>query len=384
MTSKATRLAVVALTAAGATAVGATPAFASPPTFYVQQPHVNSVNHVTPESANLIGAVDTGGNPLSHFTVPADSTVLWADSFNITNSTSSPVDENLDGLPPSGSDQQVKNYGASTGYSNGGAENHSEVLFEYDTLKDFQANGNNPGSDTMFATEVDVPTAAGLSAASAEVGAYPAASGLDTGALPLKPGTKYVYWITLQPGATTAAQQYNTYNGTTVTANPTYSCYPTTYAAVTSPYDTYTSTGTITGGSPSTTQREIDGPCVYVYGGGSNYYTSNYRMFTTPKLGFVAFKPTALVAGNKATLKAIDHSVEAARGTLVLKGRVHHKLVPFAHGAFKIRAHHKKSITLTLTDAGKGALAKKSPLTTKVVYTSRTDQPTHSRHVKLK
>ncbi len=374
MTSKATRLAVVALTAAGAGALSASPAFASIPTFYVHQPSVTGVKHVTPESAVLTGAVETGANPLTTFTLGPGQTILWANSFNITNSGTSNATEHVDGLPASGSNAAIPD--SSPSYTNSGANSYSQVVFEYDPFKDFTANGNNPGPNTMFAPEMDVPTAAGLSAASVKVGAYPAATGFTGGFTPLKPGTKYIYWITQQAGATTAAQSYNTYNGTTVTVNPTYSCLPTAYGTL--KYPGYTTSGTISG------QPQIQGPCVYVYGGGANYYTSNYKTFTTPKLGYVAFKRSATVSGGAAKVKATDHSVEAARGRLVLEGRAHHKLVSFAHGSFKIKAHRKRTITLTLTPAGKAALAKHSPLTTKLVYTSLTDQPTHSRHVKLK
>lgn len=382
MTSKATRSALVALTVVGAgAAAGASPAFASIPTFYVNQPKVTAVKHLTPESAVLTGSIDTGGNPLTTFTLAPGGTRLWANSFIISNTTTSPATEHVDGLPASGSSAQIPT--SSGSYSNGGAENHSQVVFEYDRAKDFAANGNNPGPDTGFANEVDVPTASGLSAVKAKIGAYPASSGLVTGTLPLKPGTKYVYWITQQAGATTAAASYNTYGtSSSVTTNPTYSCLPTGYAAVTSPYDTYTSTGTITGDGH--TEPQIQGPCIYLFGGSALYYTSNYGTFTTPKLGFVSFQRKAMVSGHTASLKATNHSIEPARGTLVLEIRQHGKMVSVAHGAFKLHAHHAKTIDLTLTHAGMTALAKHSPLTTKVDYSSKTDQPTHSTHVTLK
>lgn len=381
MTSKVTRSALVALTVVGAGAMTASPAFASIPTFYVQQPAVKSVKHVTPESAVLIGAVDTGGNPPTTFTLAAGQSMEWANSLVITNSGTKTATEYVDGLPASGSNDMVP-LSSSSSFSNAGSDNYSQVVMEYDPLKDFRANGNNPGPETGFAPEIDVPTAAGLSAVSAKIGAYPAASGFVGGVEPLKPGTKYVYWITQQAGSTTAAQSYNTYNGSSVTTNPTWSCMPTAYAAVTSPYKTYSSSGTITGGG--TTEPQIQGPCIYQYGGSANYYTSNYKTFTTPKLGYVAFQRAAMVSGGTASLKAIDHSVEAARGTLVLEVRKHNKLVSVAHGRFKVPAHGHKMIKLRLTKAGTAALAKTSPLTTKVAYTSRTDQPTHTHRITLK
>lgn len=382
MTSKATRSALIALTVVGAGALSASPALASIPTFYVHQPHVSGVKHVTPESAVLTGAVDTGGSPLTTFTLAPGASQWWANSFYIHNTGTSPATEHVDGLPASGSNAQIP-LTSTTSFSNAGSDNYSQVVMEYDPLKDFQANGNNPGPETGFAPEVDVPTAAGLSAVSVKVGAYPAASGFNTGTQPLMPGTKYVYFIVQQAGATTAAQSYNSYGtSSTATTNPTWSCQPTAYASTHAPYDTYTSTGTITGGG--VTEPQIQGPCIYLYGGGANYYNSNYRTFTTPKLGYVAFGRTATVSGGTASLKAIDRSVEAARGILVLKIRSHHKMVPVARGRFKVRSHHHKMIRLYLTKAGKAALAKKSPLMTKVVLTSLTDQPTHALRVTLK
>lgn len=378
MTSKATRSALVALTVVGAGALSASPAFASIPTFYVHQPSVTTAKHVTPESAVLTGKVDTGGSPLSTFSLPAGQSILWADSFEITNSGTKAATEYVDGLPASGSNASIPT-SSSSSFSNSGADNYSQVVMEYDPAKDFKANGNNPGPETGFAPEVDVPTAAGLSTVSAKIGAYPASSTFTTGNEPLKPGTKYVYFLVQQPGVTTAAQSYNTYGtSSSVTTNPTWSCMPTAYAATQSPYNTYTTSGSDAG------QPQIQGPCIYQYGGSSNYYNSNYKTFTTPKLGYVTFQRTATVSGGKASLKATDHSVEPARGTLLLEVRKHGKLVSVAQGRFKVSAKHHKTIKLTLTKAGKRALAKNSPLATKVSYTTLTDQPTHTRRITLK
>lgn len=397
MTRKVTLRALAALATAGAGAFAPTAAVAAPATFYVRQPTVTGVSNLTPESAVLSGAVDTGGSSLATFTLGPGTTELWENSFNISNSGASAATEYLDGIPRNGSTEAVPKTpptGPTASYPNNGADDSSQVLFQYDPVADYNARGG-PGSETGFAPEVDVPTAVGLSAVSVQIGSYPAATGGSGASQPLLPGTKYYYWIAQQAGATNAAESYNTYNGTTVTVNPTYGCMPTPYAAVTSPYSTYTATGTITGGTPSVTEPQIQGPCVFYYGGSNNYYQSPNGTFTTPKLGTVSFATNADVQGRTATLSAKDSSVEPAKGSVVLTIKHKGRTLAVASGAFGLVAGGTKLISLELTTAGVKALGSNSTskskskskslskLRTKLVYTTTTDQPTSSKAVWL-
>ena len=74
MTRKVTRRALGVLALAGAGALAPTAAVAAPATFYVRQPTVTGVSNLTPESAVLSGAVDTGGSSLATFTLAPGAT----------------------------------------------------------------------------------------------------------------------------------------------------------------------------------------------------------------------------------------------------------------------------------------------------------------------
>ena len=388
MASKVTRTCLIAVSAVGASGLVAVSAQAAPPTIptaLVNQPAVSGVTDVTPESATLTGVIDTGGNPGTTFTLPPNTTLNWDNSFNLTTTTTAAT-EHVDGLPSDGSDALYATSSASEVLNNTGENNYSTVLFEYDPASDYAANGDNPGPETGFATEENVSTYPGLSPVSATVGAYPAAtaSGLSG---PLTPGTKYDYFIVQQAGATDSGLTINTYTpGSATGVNPTYSCFPLTYIAATSPYSGYTTTGTLSGGvtatggpAQTTAQPEIQGPCVYYYGGGSNYYDSNVGTFTTPKLGSVSVGNGTITEAGAATVVLSDQSVEPAKGSLLLI----HAGKPVGGVKFTVAAQASKPLALNLTGYGKRLVALGEKFTSKLVYTTTTDQPTTTKSITL-
>ena len=393
MASKVTRTCLIALSAVGASGLVAVSAEAAPPTIptaLVNQPAVAGATDITPESATLTGVIDTGGNPGTTFVVPANTTLTWDNSFNLIT-TSASATEHVDGLPSTGSDMAYPTSSSSEVLNNSGEDNYSTVLFEADPASDYAANGDNPGPETVDANEVNVPTYPGLSAVSAKVGAYPAASSTGLSG-PLKPGTKYDYFLVQQAGATTSGVTINTYTpGSATGVNPTYACYPLNYVAATSPYSGYTATGTLSGGvtatggpAQTTPQPEIQGPCVYYYGGSSNYYESILGTFTTPKLGSVTVTGAAVViaktaAKSAAVVSVKDQSVEPAKGTLALvyAGKI------VGTTKFTVAAQASKPLALSLTGYGKKLVAKGKRFTSKLVYTTTTDQPTTTKSVTL-
>ena len=62
---------------------------------------------------------------------------------------------------------------------------------------------------------IEVPTAAGLTSVSAKIGAYPMSKAGDK--QPLKPGTKYVYFIVQQAGENDQATTVNEYSDADLT-----------------------------------------------------------------------------------------------------------------------------------------------------------------------
>jgi hypothetical protein len=256
-------------------------------------------------------------------------------------------------------------------------------VFEYDPVSDFNANGGTPGPDTSFAPEVDVPTASGLSPVSTTIGAYPASSTDKTGQSPLLPNTAYYYFIIQQAGVTSGAEDVNTYNGTTVTTNPTYSCQPYSLVAANPVYSTYTTTGTLSGGvtssgGPAQTvpQPQIQGPCVFYFGSGNNYYQSPNGMFKTPALGTVSFGKATL-SGKAVSVTVSNKSVEPASGvvTLSLGGAA------VGTGHFKVAANGSGTVKVTLN--GKGVSAAGTGATAKVTATIATDQTLGTKSIKL-
>jgi hypothetical protein len=421
LANRVTRTAVIAVSAIGTSgllAVSAQAAAPTIPTALVNQPAVTEATSVTPESAVLNGVVDTGGNPQSTFSLPANTTLTWAGSFNLIGG-STVTTEHVEGIPSNLSNVLYNTSSSSTVLQNEGADNYSTVLFEYDPLADYAANGNNPGPLTGFASEENVSTLPGLSSVSAEVGEYP--NNPDSLSLsgPLTPGTKYVYFIVQQAGATDAAQTVNTFNPSSSTAststNPSYSCYPDSYIAAVSPYNGYTTTGTLSGGvssagTPNTTpQPEIQGPCVYYYGGGSNYYQSATGTFVTPSLGTVKFSNGVIKSTDKILNKVVGHKVVVTKvpGSKKLKrttvaitkkfveltnisanltvenqsvektsGSVALTYSGKAVGAIKytVAAQATKGVVINLTTYGKALIASGKTFTATVGYTTTTDQ----------
>ena len=47
--------------------------------------------------------------------------------------------------------------------SNGGADDYSDVTFEYDAVSDYDAADGQPGANVQFAQDVQVPTSTGIS-----------------------------------------------------------------------------------------------------------------------------------------------------------------------------------------------------------------------------
>ena len=181
MASKVSRAALVAGLVVGASGLVAVPAMAA--NNFVTLPAVTGVVKLTPSSATVSGAVDTGGDQGTIFSAPATP----GSNLSIN------AGDILNGIPI-------------------GEHYVSNVLFEADPMNDYVAAGNQPGGKTQVAGNIEVPTTTGLSAVKATIGAYPAASA--TFSQPLKPGTKYVYFIVQQVGASDAATTINEYSST--------------------------------------------------------------------------------------------------------------------------------------------------------------------------
>jgi hypothetical protein len=151
--------------------------------------------------------------------------------------------------------------------------------FEYDTLADWNAGGDN----AQFAPEVpgEVDASTSLAAVSVPIGCHPASVCNNTGEIPLTPGTQYVYFLDSQPGASGS--------------------YLNTVSLV-----------------------------------------SAEGMFTTPKLGSVKVSATALVAHGAAWISVTDASPMAAKGTVKLSlhgktvGKAKFKLKPNATATVKV------------------------------------------------
>jgi hypothetical protein len=429
------RLALIGTCAIGASGFLAGPAAAI--NNYVTQPAVTGVSSLTPESAVLSGAVDTGGDPGVNFNASVAAPV----SFGGLVITSNAI---LNGIP------------VGVGY-------YSTALFEADPMSDYIASGNQPGGATVTAPVEEVQTTTGLSGVSAEIGAYPAASGSGS---PLKPGTKYVYWVVQQAGESDQATTVNEYSTTdlaswldqagapgTIAANgfasssnivtsgakendypawvhgtgtysgdptdptrvpgsivnPDYACVlNSTIAANTNatwvaevatgkvplaagssmipsgpavPYGVAaapSASGTFT--ATAAQQPAEQGPCVTFYGGNStNFYTSPVGTFTTPPLGKIVVGAHGIVAGGRALVTITDRSVERGAGTIELstkKGTV-------ASGRFSVAAGATGVAKLKLSGETLRLLKKSKHLVVRVSVTSSTDQPSTGRTVTL-
>ncbi|HTW11943.1 MAG TPA: hypothetical protein VME01_04305 [Solirubrobacteraceae bacterium] len=193
MTSKLSRSALIAALAVGASGLVAVPAAsAANPNVLVKNPIVTGASSITPESAVVTGAVDTGGDPASTITASAAAPITLSGITLTANAQ-------LDGIP----------VGA---LPSGESDYYSTVLFEADPVSDYTSNGDQPGPDTVLAGTVEVPTSTGLTAVKATIGGTQASSILS-GSSPLTPGTKYVYWLQQQAGETDAATTVNAFSG---------------------------------------------------------------------------------------------------------------------------------------------------------------------------
>jgi hypothetical protein len=220
LTSKLSRAALIAAIAVGASGLVAVPAEAAfqAGTGLVNQPIVTGASQITPESAVITGAIDTGGfnqpndsvttssaATAGGYTVPANSGSTWdggvvGTGYAVPATSSTLV---IDGIPmttPNTSGVQVPTYSA--------------ALVEYDPVADYVAAGDVPGPETQIAPEedVDTSTAPYTSIPAVTIGGYPAAKAANNGATPLTPGTKYYYWLVQQTDETTAATNIDVFD----------------------------------------------------------------------------------------------------------------------------------------------------------------------------
>ena len=432
MTSKLSRSAMIAALAVGACGLVAVPAAeaangvsigdsaqtatAAGPLnaayAYVHQPTVTGASGVTPESAKLSAAIDTGGDPASSIVVPAGGSLSWAGGATVFNNVGTAPNAldggsfyaqttggaeavQIDGLPVSGSNTNIyvkitDNNGLGTSsltsgkegaVSNDGADNYSTVEFWVDPASDYTSNGDQPGGDTIYSSALDVPTTTGLSAVSTVIGGYPAANAEANGQTPLNPGTAYYYGVVQQAGATDAAEDVNiaawvddslgagaTSSTSGWDANPKYSCLPDSVIAQDPTLASYTASTNVTTPDGVTVGDALQGPCIYYYGdtGGALYYYSPAGEFKTPKLGTVVFGANAKLSGKTATVSVDDMSVEAASGSVELTAKVKGKTVEVASGTFRAGANARGTMTLKLTAAGVKATTKTEKITEKV------------------
>ena len=124
MTSKVSRAVLIASLAVGASGLVAVPAEAAngvaTANYYVNNPSIGSAVNITPESAVVNAAVDTGGSPESLIPVPSTG-LLWNATAGITitgeqwndgtavaiANSSAKAYAPIDGLPASGSSSDV-------------------------------------------------------------------------------------------------------------------------------------------------------------------------------------------------------------------------------------------------------------------------------------
>ncbi len=215
MTSKVSRAALIAAIAVGASGLVAVPAQAAfqAGTGLVNQPIVTGASQITPESALITGAVDTGGfnqpndatatTTAGGYSVPVNLGVLWDGGVPGTGFLTTTSSITIDGIPlttPNTSGTPVPTYSA--------------VWVEYDPVADYVASGNTPGPETQIAPEEDIDTSTSpyTSIPAIEIGGYPASSAESNGQTPLTPGTAYYYWIVQQTDETTAATNIDAFD----------------------------------------------------------------------------------------------------------------------------------------------------------------------------
>ncbi len=433
MARKVSRATLIASLAVGACGLVAVPAEAA--NNYVTQPVVTGASSVTPSSAVLSGAIDTGGDPASSFTA-ATTSPFAIGGLNVTTSGL------VNGIPL-------------------GEGFYSTVQFEADPVSDYVASGDQPGAKTVTAGAVEVPTAAGLTSVSTKIGAYPMSKAGNKQTL--KPGTKYVYFIVQQAGENDQATTVNEYsdadlsnwvagtgsltaNGfasaTAETSKNNYTAWLTGSASGSfagDPGDPNNAPGQMTnpdwqcvlnstiaqntnsawlaelaankvplsagthtvnnastpygisaigaGGSITATtaqQPAEQGPCVAFFGGNStNFYTSLVGHFTTPKLGSVAFGAKAAVSNGKAAISVANKSAMKAAGQVVLTAKKGGKTITVASGKISVPAGATEMVNLKLSGGGQSALKGHTSLSTQVKFTSSTDQPGSGKAIQL-
>lgn len=218
MTRKLSRSALIAALAVGACGLVAVPAADASfqaGTGLVNQPIATGASQITPESAVISGAVDTGG-----YDQPNDSTSSTvAGGFSVPVTPGSTWDGGVTGtgVPISSTTSSITIDGIPTTTPNTSGSpvpTYSAVWVEYDPLSDWVANGNAPGPETVSAPEEDVDTSTSpyTPFPSIEIGGYPASVAQNNGTTPLTPGTTYVYWVEQQTDETTAATTINEFN----------------------------------------------------------------------------------------------------------------------------------------------------------------------------
>jgi hypothetical protein len=428
---KVSRATLIAGLAVGACGLVAVPAQAA--NNYVTQPVVTGASSVTPSSAVLSGAIDTGGDPASSFTA-ATTSPFAIGGLNVTTSGL------VNGIPI-------------------GQGFYSTVQFEADPVSDYVASGDQPGAKTVTAGAIEVPTAVGLTSVSTKIGAYPMSKAGNKQTL--KPGTKYVYFIVQQAGENDQATTVNEYSDADLTnwvagtnsltangfASPTAESSKNDYQAwvtgtgnfvgdagdpnnapgqMTNPdwqcvlnstiaqntssawlselaankvplaAGTHTVNGTSTpyginaigaGGAITATtaqQPAEQGPCVAFFGGNStNFYTSLVGHFTTPKLGSVAFGAKAAVANGKAAVSVANKSAMKAAGRLVLTAKNGGKTITVLSDKISVPAGASEMLNLKLSGGGQSALKGHTSLSTHVQFTSTTDQPGSGKTIQL-
>jgi hypothetical protein len=432
LTSKFSRAALIASLTIGAGGLVAVPAEAangiSTANYYVNNPAIGGASNITPESALVSASIDTGGSPESLLPVPSTG-LTWSpiaeiaispEKWNDGTSPSQTVTNDyapIDGIPISGAnsdlsvtvtdtkivnggvdDPGIKNSGTPEPTSNAGADNYSDVTFEYDPVSDFVANGNLPGPQIGQASDIQVPTTSGLANVQTAIGAFGQAAQNNTGNTPLKPGTKYYYWVIQQAGATTAASNVDVaawtgnVSGTPAEpANNSYKCYPNVAIEDDPTLAGYLAPGaTVTYGGQALPADQ--GPCIYYYGdtGGATYYQSPNGEFATRALGKVKIGAKALVKMVKGKetpwLTVTSASAYRAAGTLYLT--VGGKLAGTAK--FNVQPKAKATAKITLTSKGRKALAKNQTVkvapvsqTANIASVSNWDQPLVGKSVKL-
>jgi hypothetical protein len=216
LTSKVSRAALIAAIAVGASGLVAVPAEAASfqtGTGLVNQPIITGASQVTPESAIITGAIDTGG-----YNQPYNGTgTTTAGGYPVAVNIGSTWDEGVPGtgFPVTASPITIDGVPLTTPDASGNpVPTFSGAWVEYDPVADFDAAGDAPGPETQIAPEEDVDTSTSAYTAipPVTIGGYPAATAENNSQTPLTPNTQYVYWLVQQTDETTAATTINAFD----------------------------------------------------------------------------------------------------------------------------------------------------------------------------